>query len=832
MFCKGAHELKNERNSNSDDTLNTLTKDYQRKLKSYLTELKQQAEASSLITSANVEAIQKLSHRLAGSGQAYNFPELSQSAKELEVYCETISQQSEHTAANAEQKARLSSLISRLTSELKKASLATKDKASEHGGAQHIPVSQRPLTISDMTLLIIDDDNEFSAILSKNLKQYGYETHFLADISQLSDAIEHYRPHAILVDMEFYGERFAGARHVSHWRDSSGYPLPVIFVSAHDGFDVRLAAVKAGGHHFLSKPVDMLRLEGLLQKELGVTEQDVPFRVLLVDDDLDLLALYQEVLERDGYTIFTASNAEEALSILVQSNPELVLIDIFMPDCNGLELGQLIRQHEEFFDTSIVFMSASADTDVKLASSRLSQDEFISKPIEPWRLRMVVKSRATNIRQRYRERLTVGEGGSTTFDRLTALPTLKALTKQLENLLQNSHQPISLLKIDIREFHTINNLYGLLKGDELLQAIAWRLNQFMEGVGAVYRASGDEFYVLHDNGEFECDQVIKRIVKCFSKNYTFGNELSISISADIGVVTPSPSITNASELIGHAETALFAAKSKSSAAIVYFDESMRAWEEKRFNLTQSLESALLNDEFIALYQPILSVDEQEVVGFEVLARWDKPGFGLVPPNEFIPALESNDLITQLTETMLKQGLTQLAQWQQKQANLFMSVNLSAKDIEDPSFLDVVSRLVKHYSINPETIVLEITETTLLSNWQQASDVIRSIQNMKMKLALDDFGTGFSSLSYLNRINADKLKIDRSFIDAWSQTGDARLLNAMVQLGKGMGVEVVAEGIEQEKELLFLRELQCEYYQGFLTAKPMSAIEIESRFFRR
>ncbi|EGN75886.1 diguanylate cyclase (GGDEF) domain-containing protein [Idiomarina sp. A28L] len=813
------------------NTFESLVKSYQQRLLAYSDELEQLAEGTSLWSCSNILEIKHIAHRLSGSGRAYNFPEISRIAKQLEIYCELLEQSPDPKNIQQLQHIPFADIIKQLANELENAGQAVTDKGANRHASQVAPKQQKPLDNNSIKLLLIDDDNEFSALLSKALKQYGYQTHFLTDISQLTDAIEHLRPDAILVDMDFYGERFAGARHVNLWRERSGYPLPTIFISSHNNFDVRLAAVKAGGHHFLKKPIDMTRLSALLRKELGITELESPFRILLVDDDEHLLQLYQTVLSQDDYTIFTATSAEQALCLLKNENPELILIDIFMPECSGLELGRLIRQHEEYFDTAILFMSSSSDTDVQLASARLSQDEFISKPIEPWRLRMAIRARAEHIRRHKDIQLTFDGIEIATFDRLTALPLLKSLEQRLDSLLQKEQREGALLKLDIRNFHTINNLHGPYRGDGLLQAIAWRLSEAIADRGAIYRATADEFYVLIDqcNSSAEIKECIETIHACFIEKYNFDGEQSISITADFGVILFSPQVTKVTDMLAHAETALFQAKSQTAASTVYFDASMRTWEEKRFNLAQELELAFLNQEFNAFYQPIFSVHEQKVVGFEALVRWQHPTRGLVGPGEFIPALENSGHITKLTVFMLERALMQLAQWQKQQPDLFMSINLSALDIESPRFLDVLSKALKRHDVNPQTVVLEITETTLLANWQQASKVIQSIKSMAVKLALDDFGTGFSSLNYLGRIDAEKLKIDRSFIDGWSRSGDARLLSAMIQLGKSMGMTVVAEGVEQQKELLFLQELQCDYYQGFLSAKPMLPAAIETQF---
>lgn len=806
-----------------------LVEDYQNRLVAYKDELLQISESAHTLSCKDIAQIKDIAHRLKGSGKAYGFPEISYEAGNVETACEVLEQEPSHLSQKQFSNTLLYKPFNQLIDVITHAAGA---EVPESGaGALKPQHAQEAVKKNQIKLLIIDDDNEFSAMLSKDLAQFGYQTHLLADISQLAEAIEHYCPDAILVDMEFYGERLAGAEQVSYWQERSGYPLPVIFISAHDSFDVRLAAVKAGGHHFLNKPVNLQRLTALLRKELGVTEEESPFRILLVDDDQDLLKLYESILRQEGYAAFTASSAEQALEMLTEVSPELLLIDVFMPKCNGIELGHLIRQHEGYFDTALLFMSGATDTDIQLACARLASDEFISKPIEPWRLRMVVKSRVAQIRRRKEIQVTHDGELKELFDELTGLPMRSALQERIGTLLRKKKREVALLKLDVRNFHTINNIYGPFRGDELLQAIAWCLTQAIAANGSVYRTGGDEFYALIEpcNQAVDIERVVKAIVGCFAQKYDLNDEQGIAISADIGIAVRSPLTNDADAFMAHAETALFQAKSNPAPSVVYFDEVMQVWEEDRFKLFQALEQAFLRNEFTTLYQPIFSVHERKVVGFEALARWQHPARGLIGPAHFISVLEDTDLIIKLTNLMLEHALTQLAHWHTSSPDLFMSINLSARDIQSPVFLDVLSDLIKRLDINPRTVALEITETSLLSDWQQASKICKTIKSMGIKIALDDFGTGYSSLNYLSRIDAETLKIDRGFIDDWSTTGDGNLLRAMVQLGHTMGMQVVAEGVEQQKELAFLQALNCDYYQGFLSAKPMLAEDIETNF---
>lgn len=769
------------------------------------------------------DKLMAIAHRLGGSGKAYGFAELSLLASELEVACYECRGLSHQERAIA-----IADPLNTLLTALQRDSVIFTENNTLYQ-PHFIPVPQNHFQ-GIINILLVDDDHDFSAQLTETLTLHGYCVHYLDDIDHLEDAIARYDPLALIVDMDFSGQRFAGSNKVGVWRQKDGCPLPVIFISGFDSFELRLAAVRAAGNHFLKKPLDISKLISLLHAELNLAPSE-PYRVMVVDDDKDLLGLYDSVLSNAGYNVSTADGAEAALALLGQKQPELLLIDVHMPNCSGIELGRIIRQHEEFATIPLLFMSSAADTDTQLACARLTNDEFVNKPIEPWRLLMIIKSRVT------RGRLLRSKTGSLTAseaalnqDPLTGLPKLTKMRIAIDEALTTRDTSLlfAVLKIDIRHFHTVNNLYGYYYGDQILQQLAWELSQCLHSDDILSRESGDEFLVLTKGhlSQAALDHYIHSLISAVENTRTTETHHNITLLADIGVALATPETANADELLDHADEALFRAKKASTAGVCYYSYAMKSEEITKLVMTQAVKKALDNDEFIAAYQPIFAVNDGRIVGVEALARWRHSGNQVSGPGEFISIMEEQGIVSQLTEQMLKQALSQLAKWQKKHPSLYMSINLSAQDIQHPKFLILLRSLIANYQIPPANVILEITESLLLSDWQQANQVIQSLKALGVRLALDDFGTGYSSLSYLHRINAAKLKIDRSFVQHWSQTGDARLLHSMIKLGQTMNMSVIAEGVEKTKELDFLHQFGCDQYQGFLTAKPMFAEEIE------
>ena len=810
-------------NSAFDQELVKLRALYQRNLLRYVEQLEDAWQALLISRDrAHIEEMTGLAHRLAGSGKAYGFEALSKVAKDLECACESVVL-IDADLIRTQLGEPVISLMSCLRENAKESEQQPDEAPDKAGAAQIDPTRIR--------LLVVDDDTDFCSHLCGFLRASGYQVFSIGRVDDFEQAIALHEPHAAIVDMDFFGKRFAGATTVFTWRERNGAPIPVIFISAFDSFELRLAAVRSGGNFFLNKPLDHQRLLALLNEQLNL-RPDEPYRVLIVDDDEDLLRLYESTLVEAGYAVDTTSRATQALALLERKLPDLVLIDVYMPECDGIELGQLIRQHEKFSHIPLLFMSAAADTDIKLACARLTNDEFINKPIEPWRLVMVVKARSSRIRDHYTtSALPATVASERSQDALTALPALKPFRQAVQARLNTAGpgHPVAILKIDIKDFHTVNNLYGHFVGDQVLQRLAWELSLCLSGDDLLCRESSDEFLVLTSRASGRDDLLVfaDTLMKATERPMESGGQHVMALSADIGIAVGQDDISDADELLRCADTALFDAKKSADAAVSVFDRDMRQGEKSRFDLAQEIRQALQDEQFVAAYQPIFSVADGALLGFEALARWLHPVKGQIGPVDFMPVMEEQGLVSSLTNHMLKLALMQLAEWRKGCPGLFMSVNLSARDIQKPLFIDHLRGLLTAYDLAPESVVLEITETVLLADWQHASTTLLQLKALGIKLALDDFGTGYSSLSYLNRIHASKLKIDRSFIHSWSESRDARLLLTMVQLGHGMDMNVVAEGVETPEELELLRELGCDSFQGYLSARPMFGHEVSA-----
>jgi EAL domain-containing protein (putative c-di-GMP-specific phosphodiesterase class I) len=297
------------------------------------------------------------------------------------------------------------------------------------------------------------------------------------------------------------------------------------------------------------------------------------------------------------------------------------------------------------------------------------------------------------------------------------------------------------------------------------------------------------------------------------------------VSASIGIALSSTGDT-AEELLRNADTAMYRAKTNGKARSEFFNEEMREMVVTRFEVENDLRKAIEKQQLVVYYQPIMSLSANNICGFEALVRWQHPTRGLILPGEFIPIAEESEIIVLLGTWVLRESCRQMAEWQRSFAPLrplTVSVNVSTRQLTDSDLIQDVESALVDSGLNPESLALEITESSIIGNAEQTLATLDRLKAMNVHLEIDDFGTGYSSLSYLQRFPFDALKIDRSFIrEMTAGTGSLDIVKAILQLARSYELEVIAEGVETEQQLCALRELGCEYLQGYLFSRPVDA----------
>lgn len=423
-------------------------------------------------------------------------------------------------------------------------------------------------------------------------------------------------------------------------------------------------------------------------------------------------------------------------------------------------------------------------------------------------------------------------------DSLTDLANRELFRDRVSHSLARSARhdtPIAVLSIDLDDFKKINDGRGREAGDVLLVAVAQRLKSVLRGPDTAARMAGDEFALLVEDVRNPDDAVVvaTRILESMSTPFEIdGREVMVGCS--IGVAVASPREETADELLRNADVAMHAAKQAGKRKFALFEPSMRDSLLERIGLEADLRRAIAGGELIVYYQPTVSLADDAIAGMEALIRWQHPIRGLVSPAEFIPLAEETGLIVDVGRVVLREATRQAREWQDKHGltSLTMSVNLSGRQLEDPSILADVKDALDESGLNPANLVLEITETVLLDNTPIISATLNELKRLGVRLAIDDFGTGYSSLAYLQKLPVDVLKIDRSFVSGLAAgSQEWAVTRAIIELGQSLALQTVAEGIELQDQLTHLKALQCDLCQGFFFARPLAALAMDDLLTR-
>jgi diguanylate cyclase len=418
-------------------------------------------------------------------------------------------------------------------------------------------------------------------------------------------------------------------------------------------------------------------------------------------------------------------------------------------------------------------------------------------------------------------------------DALTGLANRVLFGERVEQFVaQRGDGVVSVLFVDLDDFKFINDSLGHQVGDELLVAVARRLNDCVRGVDTVARLSGDEFAVLLESAVDRQDAiaVAQRVQESLDTPIAI-DDREILISASVGIaVERRADIERAETILRAADVAMYRAKSKGKGRFEFFEQGMHLEAIERLDLKTDLQLALERGQFEIYYQPILGLDDDKIHGVEALLRWMHPSRGIVGPDRFIPLAEQTGQIVPIGRWVLREACTQVMRWRREHpenAPRTIAVNLSVRQLHDPRLLEDVADALSASGLEPEALTLEITESMLIEETDRGSRALDQLKAMKVKIAIDDFGTGYSSLSYLRRFPVDTIKIDRSFVAemATNPTSEA-LVRAVVDLANSLDVTTVAEGIEHDDQKLQLKRLSCTYGQGYLFAKPKPASAID------
>jgi diguanylate cyclase (GGDEF)-like protein len=425
-------------------------------------------------------------------------------------------------------------------------------------------------------------------------------------------------------------------------------------------------------------------------------------------------------------------------------------------------------------------------------------------------------------------------------DSLTNLANRQQFTEILHKLIgdfkANPETSFYILFLDIRRFKDINDSLGHTIGDKVLMIVAKRFLRLVQKTDTVARLGGDEFAIILRNipSVNKALKVARRILQSVSQPFSL-SENRIFISVNIGIAPCDVEYETPEDILRDADIAMHYAKEKGIGAAV-FTKELRTRFLERVQLESDLRHAIERQELLMHYQPLISLKDGSIMGFEALLRWQHRELGMISPAKFIPVAEESGLIIPITIWILQETCRQLAEWQRASPayqKLIVSVNISGKHLSNDELIDDVEQALELAGLSPQSLKLEITESVAMENAEHTIDILTRLKRTGVQLSLDDFGTGYSSLSILHRLPFDTLKIDRSFVYSVGENGEnSEILQTIVSLAKNLKMKIIAEGIETESQLSLLQFLGCDFGQGYLMAKPQPKEEATRMLYQR
>lgn len=577
--------------------------------------------------------------------------------------------------------------------------------------------------------------------------------------------------------------------------------------------------------------------------------------ILVVDDNANKRMAIVSVLESLHQNIVTVDSGREALHSLLDHDYAVILLDVQMPIMDGFETAELIRSRALSEYTPIIFITAytHAETDM-LRGYSLGAVDFIFTPIIPEILQAKVavfielfqKTQALKRHEEHLEGLVEQRTLALTaeiaerikaqerlqhiahHDSLTGMPNRILFVERLTQVLSRSKwhkRSIAILFFDLDRFKIINDTLGHEAGDQLLKMVAERLLLCIREGDTIARFGGDEFAAFLDDiaSPHDVAPIIREFLHGLASPFVVdGHEFFISGS--IGISLYPHDGTDTKTLMKNADIAMYRAKQHGGNSYQFYHMDMNTHALQRLELETALRRALERKEFVLHYQPQFDLSEGHIVGFEALLRWQRPGYGLLLPTEFISVLEETGLIIPVGEWVLHTACVQHQAWRTTLLpSLRMSANISGRQFDENDLPETIRRIKKATQIDGVSLELEITESILMKSDQPIIEILQEISDMGIRFAVDDFGTGYSSLSYLKRFPIAILKIDQAFVqDVTNNPDDAAIVRAIITMAHSLGIKTIAEGIETREQLEFLQSQGCDFGQGYYFSPPQSA----------
>jgi len=559
--------------------------------------------------------------------------------------------------------------------------------------------------------------------------------------------------------------------------------------------------------------------------------------IMMVDDEPITMEVVRTFLEDAGYRNFIlVDDSTQAMDELRKHRPDVLLLDVVMPEVTGFDILGMLREEAEFAHMPVIILTSSSDAVTKLQALDQGATDFLSKPVDPSELALRVRN--TLAAKAYQDQLAY-------YDILTNLPNRRLFADRVGWAIEKAQRDdgqVAILHVVFEEFKRVTDTLGPKIGDEVLKQLAQRLVENVRGSDAVshdaadadswidvFALGGADFSILAPNVKNLTGAAVLggRLIKAMAQPLN-ADGTEVYLNPSIGIAGYPDDGADAATLLKLAVAA--SAQVQNGERLKFYSADMNQAALSRLRLEADLRRALENNEFRLLYQPKIQVSTGRVIGAEALVRWVREDGEIVSPLDFIPVAEETGLILEIGEIVFGEAFRQLASWREQGMDLSVSVNISPRQFFEGDLVAAVSSRLAEAGVDPAYLTLEVTESLLMDRVDLAIATLRELRKLGLGISIDDFGTGYSSLSYLKRFKVDEVKIDRAFLTDISKSREDRaLVTAVTYLSHKLGARVCAEGVEDEAQLKFLRKVKCDEYQGFFCSRPVSPGAFEALF---
>jgi diguanylate cyclase (GGDEF)-like protein len=762
--------------------------------------------------------LQRISHSLAGSGKTFGFAQLSNDARKLDDYLLTIVNKKQ--TPSADERAYIDALLKTLEAtavscEAKQQSLALSNME------RFMPRGEQK------TVYIVDDDIHLARYLSTILSNIGYLVRAFSSPPLALEYITHRPPDLVVMDIMFPEGNLAGIEIIDNLRATAGKRIPVVFVSSRTDLNARVNAVRSGGDAYLTKPIDVPRLLEKVNDLISVYENE-KYRVMIVDDDEELSAYYALILRKAGMDVSVINKPVKVLEVLEQFNPDVLLMDMYMPDYNGMELASVIRQEDKYIALPIVFVSAEGSKDVHEQAFRLGVDDFIVKPVIGDKLVETIRRQVKRARK-----LNLKISKLSKFDSKTALANRQYFLEQLEFALTTDEDHATkpaLIDISLQNIDAVIDRVGLEWVESLNQQIANIIISNINTQDLATQFSEQVYMVLtHVQDQEQTVELVQSLRDTIINSSLHVGGYNFKINCNLSVIPLSDKITSLHSLLSHAVELSEAANREGENNFVISERHWDATDQPLQTINEdTISQALENNHFKLAYQPIINLENNADEKYEVLLRLHHDKGKVLLPHQFFPLVKKKKLIPKLDRWVIEHAISALANNTHARGGTDIFIKVSFESLADPMLLPRISNSITSSGLAGEKrIVFEINEKDLMIDKDSIAEFCTQVQKLKCGISITNYGQSLQDMDVFKLLPVDYVKLHGSCLENILVDQDKQqTIKQLIDEALHNKVQIIAGTIEDPATLSLLWDLGARFFQGYFINEPDFSLDYD------